>query len=404
MQHIINILIAIFSISLPIYTLKFNISYFQMPFYGIVILFLFFLIIIKEKNIVINYKLDIYREDILILAFLLIILFSYLFHFNIDNFDKIVKLIINIIYCYIFYIVKLKTQLFEKYKSLIFLSALLFISYLIYVFIIVNKKLYIGIDINDFSGTSKNALALFYSIVNIYLLEYINDNSINIYKIIKYIFYIPIVFGMIMIQSKALIIILAIQYLIYFYLKFSETKFDKRNTIFIIFVVCLTLYMLSYFQKAYNLDYFSRFKLMFNSQENNMGSTSIRINMIQKAIDAIFNHPIFGIGIYNFIHYKNDVYFEYLSHNDYLLIFSEFGVIGIIVYTLILGFILKKACISYKISNNAINRINLISIITIIIYLFFINAYDNILIWIIFGLIKAEYIKNKNNKILEKII
>jgi len=398
MQQIINILIAIFSISFPIYTLKFNISSFQMPFYGLVIIFLFFFVIIKEKNILGDYKLDIYREDILILAFFCILLFSYLFHFNIDNFDKVVKLIINIIYCYIFSIVKLKTQLFEKYKSLIFLGAFSFISYLIYVYVIINKKLFIGIDINNLSGVNKNALALFYSIVNIYIIEYLNKSD-KPSKIFKYMFYIPIFLGMIMIQSKALIIIMAIQYLLYFYLNFSEKKHDKRNLFLIIFIISLILFILSYFQKAYNLDYFGIFKIMLNRQDNNMGSTSIRINMIQKAFDAIFNHPIFGIGFYNFIHYKNDIYFEYLSHNDYLLIFSEFGVIGIIIYILILKIIFKKAYISYKIKNNAINRINLTSIITIIIYLLFINAYDNLLIWVIFGLIKAEYKKYKNNYI-----
>ena len=174
--------------------------------------------------------------------------------------------------------------------------------------------------------------------------------------------------------------------------------------IYIIVMLFLIYVALSYFQRAYNINYFLRFELMFNRQENNMGSINIRINMIEKAIDAIISNPLFGIGYFNFVGYKNDTYFNFLSHNDYLLIFAEFGIIGIFVYLLLLLCILNKAYNNFKKNSNSMNLVNLISIITIIIYLNFINAYDNIIIWLIFGLIKAEYIRQNDKRSKKTLI
>lgn len=59
------------------------------------------------------------------------------------------------------------------------------------------------------------------------------------------------------------------------------------------------------------------------------GSTSIRINLLETAIDVWIHSPVFGVGLNNFFVYDRDMLY---SHCNYIEILADLGVIGFIFY------------------------------------------------------------------------
>jgi O-antigen ligase len=141
---------------------------------------------------------------------------------------------------------------------------------------------------------------------------------------------------------------------------------------------------------------------------NNDKSLMLRLLMVDKAIDIFMEHPVTGIGLGNFTRYDEDLFSlrkydrllksnhsdEYFnsrsSHNTYLQIISEFGILGAIFYLILFTKII--ILLSEKLFRNKL-AIIYIPIITILIYFWFISALTGSITWVIIGISKSNYLQ-----------
>src|SRR5699024_3360820 len=114
-----------------------------------------------------------------------------------------------------------------------------------------------------------------------------------------------------------------------------------------------------------------------------VGSLEQRTGLISKGLSMFSERPFFGFGLGSFSFQKGVA--SALSHNDYIQILSEQGIFGLVVFLTILNTYIYKAYISYK--NSKDNLWFFLSMIGLSIYLFMINAYDNIFLWTLLAMI-----------------
>ena len=141
-------------------------------------------------------------------------------------------------------------------------------------------------------------------------------------------------------------------FLIYF-LNILIYKKERLNQVFsILFVIAFSFYINT-------TDKSDRLTVDSLSIENlsNDESTNQRLNFYKKALDLSFKKPVFGYGLgswkYESLPYnenKNrELLVPYYTHNDFLQIFFELGIIGLIFYLSFLISLFKKII---KIDNN----------------------------------------------------
>ena len=71
----------------------------------------------------------------------------------------------------------------------------------------------------------------------------------------------------------------------------------------------------------------------------NDGSVMTRQDELKRSLFLMFGHPLFGVGMDNFVLYSND---EHATHNAYTQVGSELGVVAMMIYILFLTKTLKR--------------------------------------------------------------
>ncbi|MFZ3588946.1 O-antigen ligase family protein [Bacillus sp. DJP31] len=157
-----------------------------------------------------------------------------------------------------------------------------------------------------------------------------------------------------------------------------SSKINFKKIFKFIPVGIVTFLLIFYWSKAFLLQDFAHKLSESNAQ---------RIGVWSLAIDGFLEYPIFGVGYNNFPEYfMNNKYgysdFSFLStffqydflvtHNDFLRILSETGLIGLLIFTL---YIKKVISLSIKIKEIHIRKMCLSLIVVV---LFFISTHNNI--------------------------
>ena len=171
---------------------------------------------------------------------------------------------------------------------------------------------------------SISALVWFY----FYLL---NKNKFNL--IIMMIFSVMVLFSKS--RISLLTLVFNILYLILIYRK------RKKNKIYIIAIIIGALIILSW--AIFNIPVL--YELVGYRMEAMMGiinhsymidaSTNTRINMIKYGFEMFKSNPILGVGIGNYAYYGYHIYglfAEVYSHNNYIEMLSNIGIVGFISY------------------------------------------------------------------------
>jgi O-antigen ligase len=112
-----------------------------------------------------------------------------------------------------------------------------------------------------------------------------------------------------------------------------------------------------------------------------LNSTAERVDLIEQALVDFADHPLAGIGLMNFFGQR-----ELVTHNDYLGILAEMGVIGLCLFLAILSnvfFLLFQG--ARKSGWLALGTRS--SLMGVIFSFFIINAYTNMIFWIFLGLV-----------------
>lgn len=157
-------------------------------------------------------------------------------------------------------------------------------------------------------------------------------------RVIEYLSIIAII----ILGSRLGLISLFIIYFFYFF----WYKNHRLNQVFSIVVIFTFSFFINNSQTVNNFDLSS----LRIENLNNDESTNQRLNFYKKAIDLSFNKPFTGYGLgswkYESLPYdnnnNNDILVPYYTHNDFLQILFELGIIGLAAYLFFLIILFKQ--------------------------------------------------------------
>lgn len=381
----------------PFITLRMDIFTYSITMYMLFLLMLCLIVILKD-----GISLTITKLDILVYSFMLILLISTSYSleimYGIERFMKF--FIIVAIYFVIKEVFKKRINLISIIMKYSILGGVILLCYLGYVYFIQFNENYISLNTDYASKGSKNSLAFMCTVLSATMFAYlIKIKNSERYIIIKTFFIVIGLLLMLAIQSRGLFLIL----LIYFTYFIFKSLFYKKMKVFLISLITVPILMYFVIPREIINDVFQRYmslSFLFEPEiiENNY-SFATRSDLIDRAINIFIESPFIGIGLGSFQYFGDEK--THLSHNDYLLVLSEQGLIGLFIFILMLVSVVIMSIKNIRIESNFVNTSLLLSIIGLSVYLLFINAYDNILLWTIIGFISS--ISQNNNIINEKV-
>ncbi|MFC1700797.1 O-antigen ligase family protein [Patescibacteria group bacterium] len=237
-----------------------------------------------------------------------------------------------------------------------------------------------------------NVLAAFL-LISIFLLYFVwmDKGHSHIKKCLLLIAYFTLLFALFVSFSRTSIFVFLLFSLIYFVINFwsgikKKNKVLFRKSIFILLLLsifCLIFVCLSWPEAS------SRFRI---SPEQK--SFSMRVFYNDTAFLTIANYPFIGLGIGNFVWEFKNMYDLLASwthqpvHNIYLLIASETGLIGLVIFLFFIFLLFKSALKSKHLIFCLL--LPAILIIGLFDHFFWTLQQGQLMLWMIFGIIAAN--------------
>ena len=224
---------------------------------------------------------------------------------------------------------------------------------------------------STFTGISTNRNISSSSIIIkfIFLIFLMNSSRNDINKVFLRVLEVMVIISIILLQSRLGLFSLVLIYILFFFINKAKRKYYIIS-LFIVFLSSILLYGSGgsrVIDKNYNI-------LNIESDE----SLNQRLNFYEIAFDLFREKPLIGHGVgswkYESIGYKksenNTVLIPYYTHNDFLQILVETGIIGLGIFSLIILYLLN--CI-FKL----LKRDKDISVFIILFIFFFLNSMIN---------------------------
>jgi hypothetical protein len=340
-----------------------------------------FKIFSKNRNLFINNNTILF-----IVIYSLFIAFQFINSFRSDNFfiaiievfkSAAALLIFVFVYFIIKYVIKSNVNnLNGLFKPAILVSTII-LCILIYRYYFVFNSTFLGINFYLKTELGKNQLAfylgLFIPIVISNLLK--NRNIISLFYLIIHLF------AIIYIDSKGVVLSLIVAYLIV-YLKNPKKIFNRSLlAVLIILFITILIFVLTYFLFNYSFIRSQLIELNLSNDFLLLGSTKMRLILAVKSFFYFFENPLIGIGTMDFL---NTV--GVLTHNSYLQILCEQGIIGMVLFLGSIYLLLKSLSRLLHINDPFVRAINISSLVGVI-YLLFINAFNIFLIFIFWSIL-----------------
>lgn len=397
-----KVLLLATGITLPFLTLRIQLPVYTITFYllfmGILMVYFYIKKLKLEKKSMVFYK---NKEDILILLFFLIMTISLLY--SVDQayaVAKWTKFLIAIIFYFLLKTILVEKPLyFEKISKYAAFALPFYIGLLGYYYLIVFNADYIGMELQYQTRTGKNSLAFMVCIVIAFSLSYAFENlKTKTYIIIRLLMFTFLIVGVVLIQSRGLFLILCAYFIIYLLLKKMSARILLKISLIIFALFLLGSIFISEDIKQSVVARFSSLLIFVDNDyviEDTGTSIAVRGNLVERGIELLSESPIFGVGLGSFMTYGGSQ--SPISHNDYMLVLSEQGLIGFLFFLLFIASFIKLAYINFKRQNTPTNQGLFLSMCGISFYLLFINAYDNILLWTIISAIAATDIKLRSS-------
>jgi hypothetical protein len=340
------------AITIPMFGL--SIGNIGLPTFGFLfaVILQLFLLLFMKKNFTNN------NNILLLLVYFMIIFISTLTSIShVSSFKEIVSFGTIVLFILLMDFSKVDLNRFFKYLMVIFFIRT---SYeLIYSFThlyewIGKAKHFMRFSVANLGGDPNN-LALLLIAPMLYVLFFYRGK-------LKYFLFIPFLIHFIMLYSRGAILALFLS-LIFYMLYFKKVKIFKY-----ILLGSITLIYMIYFLYINQYIYFSLDTFLGN---DNSASTRL-LYWKEVLFDTNIKQAIFGNGPRTFV----DVYGHWL-HNSYVARYADIGVVGLLVYVTILFsslFIFLKQRSVYS-----------ILLLSFIIGSFFVDFYQNALMWFLIG-------------------
>lgn len=359
--------------------------------------------LLKKESL---FKFDFFDKMFLILTAILIIstVINLFIHSDLISIDSIIG-IVYFIGIFMWFLLNTKNSYNKKEINFVIKSYVL-ASVVCSMFIIF--RYLIGADgkiaLINLVGTTidPNYISAFIAVAAIYLFTMVLTNSKN--RMLNILFLVILVFSVFLIGSRAALLGLLLSLLLTFWLNFFK-KITKNKIIYSTVILVIALIVGSKILSTipeWTLNRYFDFDSYFDN------SNSERLNIWNNAIDGIIEQPLTGYGVGVFNNIEKFKYVQYgditrtipksaPGHNTYLDIAIYFGLIGLIIFIIVLFKIFSKCFLKQ-------NRI-LLPIVFILIFLTIILGADkSVFLWnnLIILKIMLDYSKN-NNENIEKI-
>jgi len=336
---------------------------------NIIILFLVFVFnFLYQKNKIINND----DKSIFILFLLLIIyhIFSLLYSNELNlAYNYVVKISFAFLTFLAIYFVA-NNNFFNKnfifyFNVFAISSAMLLLYYIVQNIIRGNSFLTFNYELGWENG--KNQIQFYISVVFPFFL------ILNLWKnkTIKIITIVINLVAIVYVGSRGLWISLVFFFIFYF-------KRKKKNKYSLLFVFSFILFgFILFVNNTRNFYFFNIHHLYYklhtlsNFNISDLSTLNIlRKQLIDSSISYFFNSPILGNGLGFFE--RNNFYHE-LTHNDYLFFLSDLGLLGFLLFTLLIGLLYKK------LYTKGLH----LFLIPFLVNLLFINAYSTQIFWVL---------------------
>jgi len=306
------------------------------------------------------------------------------------------KIIITLIFGIFLYILMALTirdpEFLEKMFKFTFISASILLLFLIYRYLFVFHSPFLGNNIFIPTELGKSKLAIFLTLFTPLMLSYTvfhkNWKSFGG----TFIFLGSLIYTLC--RGACLAVFVAIIFLLII------SKYRKDYFKFLIFIMIIMGIFLTTLVPQITHQFIEEtgrgIRLEGSSVED-------RIEWISGGLNSFFAHPIFGIGLGNFrkLQFSIPPYTECISHNDYIQILVEQGLIGTLVFLFLFGSILIGLL---KTLRRKVDKTRWLqegitaSIISMMVFFLTLNLYDVFPVWFILGCSAVIFnlIKNKN--------
>ncbi|MDQ7918279.1 O-antigen ligase family protein [Mesonia sp. MT50] len=289
---------------------------------------------------------------------------------------KLILLLITI-KLYSFFIFKYGINFFLKWLILssgLILTALIFRSLFIY-----NASFFV-VDAEQVSESGKNQLSFYLALTTPFVVWFFKNFKMNlIWKIIAAASLIIHLFSAIYVQSKGIILATLGSYFITF-LFYSSKKLRLGSILKIGIALLIPVYLIVSSEYIDLSGFETELTDLLNQNTASSNSATERLNFINRSWGYFLDNPFIGIGTNNFGAIE-----EKATHNNYLQIMSENGLLGFIIFIIFLYYIhlyLLKLKSPEPIYFMAVN-----SFWALTIYLFVINGFFNAITVIILSIV-----------------
>jgi len=297
--------------------------------------------------------------------------------------ETLIKLILGIV-C-VFASLSLFRSEFDIRTFVSFCSVLLFplSLYLYWKYKIIWDVPWLGVDVVAPSKGGKNSLAT--AVVILAPLLFINFKYNYLYKFISIIGLTAFFILLFNIDSRSMIIIALAQLLCFFY--FTKMMGNKMKIFALLVISFITIPILT------SDDSLVRWvtkrnvnQIVINDSAIDTLATTHRFWLIQEAAQGFLDSKGIGNGTASFRIRPSNMGHRTETHNDYMLILYEQGIIGILFF---LNLLIYRMYISIKTLNRTKDPCVLASVcsmVGIIVALIFINFYSSLFFWAALGL------------------
>jgi len=366
---------------------RFTLGPFEMPIFiiilSIAVMYYFFRICIGNNNLIISFNKT---QNLFLLAFLFFLALHIFNTIRSLNIERAISQQIKFFVAFLTFIAisiffpKDRKLLKEVINLVIVLSTVLLLIYIYRSFFVLNLP-YLTTHLDEISRQHRNQMGFYLALITpLVLWRYIYSGLFSLWSIpiITHVFavFYTMSRGMWISFFLSLIAILCL-----FIVK--RVKWKLVFSIFIGIVILGVMFSFFYFSDAYSHTetFQQRVQGLLRLQDyGKEHSISERKIFIQKGIALFFDSPILGTGTSNFL-----AQFNYVSHNDYVQILYEQGILGIIIFLFMISLVIREI---FRLKNDSWDTIGLKqSSLAIIFYLNFINAYKIIIVYVILALL-----------------
>lgn len=270
-------------------------------------------------------------------------------------------------------------------------SLSVYLMYLMWHYLVRFNLTFIGIVTDYGTGSGKNSLAFMVSFVLPFTLCFLTSDLMKgNFRLTQIVTVLVTLIGAVLIQSRALFLLIV--FYIAFILRSQPINWRTVRITACILVLLLLMVLVvvpsevvdSVIWRVASFKFFTSDNYV-SSDISGLGSLESRTDLLRQGIQMFAERPFLGHGLGSYRHYGVT---SKVSHNDYILILAEQGVLGFMVFLVMVGYFIWRAYANYKYEGKDLDVS--LAMVGMFLYLLFINAHDNILLWTAMAMVSSK--------------